>query len=588
MPRVGRVTYELGSPPVLGTHPCVRRFENTIAHALGVYDALKARAGDRAGLGGRPRQLRVLAVPALPLRVPDHQLLRVLLPARRARPWLPAGAARGGDGPAALRCRQRDDAAGPGELRPRLDTDSAPARGPGCRRHTGARWMRCTTGSIRSCTGAGMSAPPPRRHGRPRGHPHCHLRHARVRDAAPGSTCSWRRRGASSSRSPMSYSPSRAEIEIWYGNAVQCAGHRTFRERCWRRGSTTRRSSGSSAWSRRTRWRICYWVSDLHVYLTVPFFTSWSPLEAMSCSCVLLASDQACVREYLTHAQNGLLCDFYDVETMARRAVDAEAPRSHTATLARRRGGRSSGRTRWTRRCRGSRRCSKRSRPRGPHAERAGGTASPPVGRRGGRVRAVRARDTAARPCGFGGICRRGRGQRPLLRRLDPVRRGRAGRREWPLTPTLSPPYKGEGAGAEDRLFCWELGGGLGHMMQMRPLAEDLAGAGHTVLSRCVNWSGRKRSSAAPTSRSSRRRRGPPTARAAAARPGHVHATADERRLRRRRRAVGPRSAWREPLPAVRAGPRRLRPCATALLASRGLPLRRAAGRLGVLCAAGR
>ncbi len=30
-------------------------------------------------------------------------------------------------------------------------------------------------------------------------------------------------------------------------------------------------------------------------------------------------------------------------------------------------------------------------------------------------------------------------------------------------------------------LFCWELGGGLGHMMQMLPLAEDLAKAGCRV-----------------------------------------------------------------------------------------------------------
>src|SRR4051812_21416649 len=30
-------------------------------------------------------------------------------------------------------------------------------------------------------------------------------------------------------------------------------------------------------------------------------------------------------------------------------------------------------------------------------------------------------------------------------------------------------------------LFAWELGGGLGHLMQMRPLAEALAGRGHRV-----------------------------------------------------------------------------------------------------------
>jgi hypothetical protein len=30
-------------------------------------------------------------------------------------------------------------------------------------------------------------------------------------------------------------------------------------------------------------------------------------------------------------------------------------------------------------------------------------------------------------------------------------------------------------------LFCWELGGGLGHLMQMLPLADDLVKSGHRV-----------------------------------------------------------------------------------------------------------
>jgi glycosyltransferase involved in cell wall biosynthesis len=63
-------------------------------------------------------------------------------------------------------------------------------------------------------------------------------------------------------------------------------------------------------------------VSDLHVYLTAPFITSWSMLDAMSCSCVVLASDQACTREYIEHGRNGLLCDFFDAEGIARAAVE--------------------------------------------------------------------------------------------------------------------------------------------------------------------------------------------------------------------------------------------------------------------------
>jgi hypothetical protein len=36
-------------------------------------------------------------------------------------------------------------------------------------------------------------------------------------------------------------------------------------------------------------------------------------------------------------------------------------------------------------------------------------------------------------------------------------------------------------------LFAWELGGGLGHMMQILPLAQDLAKAGHTVFAAMRN-----------------------------------------------------------------------------------------------------
>ena len=47
-------------------------------------------------------------------------------------------------------------------------------------------------------------------------------------------------------------------------------------------------------------------MSDLHVYLTEPFITSWSLLDAMSCGCTILASDQNCVREYIKDGENVL------------------------------------------------------------------------------------------------------------------------------------------------------------------------------------------------------------------------------------------------------------------------------------------
>ena len=50
--------------------------------------------------------------------------------------------------------------------------------------------------------------------------------------------------------------------------------------------------------------------------------------------------------------------------------------------------------------------------------------------------------------------------------------------------PSTADLVHSEGGAPGDRrtiLFAWEMGGGLGHLMQMRPLAEDLARAGHRV-----------------------------------------------------------------------------------------------------------
>jgi glycosyltransferase involved in cell wall biosynthesis len=63
-------------------------------------------------------------------------------------------------------------------------------------------------------------------------------------------------------------------------------------------------------------------VSDLHLYLSVPFVLSWSMLNAMACECVVLASDVAPVREVIAHDENGLLGDFFDEEGLAAQAVE--------------------------------------------------------------------------------------------------------------------------------------------------------------------------------------------------------------------------------------------------------------------------
>jgi glycosyltransferase involved in cell wall biosynthesis len=66
-------------------------------------------------------------------------------------------------------------------------------------------------------------------------------------------------------------------------------------------------------------------ITDLHVYLTVPFVLSWSLLNALACGATILASDTAPVREVIRHGETGLLVDFFDVEGMVDRAVDVLA-----------------------------------------------------------------------------------------------------------------------------------------------------------------------------------------------------------------------------------------------------------------------
>jgi glycosyltransferase involved in cell wall biosynthesis len=64
-----------------------------------------------------------------------------------------------------------------------------------------------------------------------------------------------------------------------------------------------------------------YNLSDLHVYLTVPYVLSQSLIQAMASECLILASDTAPVQEVIDDGEQGVLVDFYDVDNLTRRAL---------------------------------------------------------------------------------------------------------------------------------------------------------------------------------------------------------------------------------------------------------------------------
>lgn len=74
-------------------------------------------------------------------------------------------------------------------------------------------------------------------------------------------------------------------------------------------------------------------ISRAHVYLSYPYFASWSLLEAMACGCLVIGSDTPPVSEFIREGSTGMLFNFFDTDALAERVCEALANPDRFVTL---------------------------------------------------------------------------------------------------------------------------------------------------------------------------------------------------------------------------------------------------------------
>lgn len=73
--------------------------------------------------------------------------------------------------------------------------------------------------------------------------------------------------------------------------------------------------------------------SLVHVYMSAPLFLSWSMLEAMSCGCTIVSSDNAPVNEVIKHNETGRLVPFFDANKLSEEVLDLLNDKDESARL---------------------------------------------------------------------------------------------------------------------------------------------------------------------------------------------------------------------------------------------------------------
>jgi glycosyltransferase involved in cell wall biosynthesis len=106
---------------------------------------------------------------------------------------------------------------------------------------------------------------------------------------------------------------------IVYGGDAEFTGSRSFKEWVLANGGYDLSRIHFAGTLPPTLLAELFSITDLHVYLTVPFVLSWSLMNALACGATVLASDTAPVREMIRDGVNGLLTDFFDADAMADR-----------------------------------------------------------------------------------------------------------------------------------------------------------------------------------------------------------------------------------------------------------------------------